>query len=931
MSHRYEVVGAYAGQAGVRVNVWCRKHWLLWLLLALLPCIGAQAQGMDGVPLYGRLMNADGVSVPGAVVLLVQPQDSSIVCHAVTDTVGRFVMHCQASGTYWLQSHVMGYLPESQHVQVPRSEPLEVRLREDPKEIEAVRIQARRQGVRVLGDTVKYNLKAFTTGAEKTLGELLSSLPGIKVAEDGTVTAQGQQVEKILFNGRDLYGSNVALATKNVSADMADSVKVVHGYSEYSLLDGFQNHDKTVIDVGVNESMWGKLSGEIEAGGGYRSAYEGRGNAMYMGKTSMLSAVIAANNTGGKTFTYNDYIALQGGLPKDENGLYRIEIRSDDYLYRLINPPKDTYAQRTEMVTLNYTYSRGERLKVQTAALYSGGLNKTEQWTTRRFANGPDIWQPRYTSSESHTRMNGGAGVLNVTYHPSERFLWQYGTMVKYSRVRMGYSEQEYYRGAIHWYRSNGWQRPVELQQRFLGTMKLGRFQLQASLGHELSTSRSDMYQTMDRALYPFRMTPNSDGSYSLMRPKTTRSNTLTAGLTGKAKLTEKQFLQLSVGGEFNAWEMESQWLNHGVVPQLLPGLPGTLADFATVHRYGGSAGVKWCKNAGLVQFTVGVVGHWKRWNAGIHGGTQRRYLEPDLMFKLYFSQLHQLWITVEGASESTRNETLFASYDPSGYHELYYSQGLEFPLTKRTDMTANYMWYAPNGVWSLYCTLGCEFGDRIEKEVQMHGPYQLHRLWEVTLRRPLWTYLSLNRTFFTFWNASASLNIRMFDGSVSRVAGKELFHSQEQISAWLSLRSTYKSMFNVTLQGSGTYYDHNYGERWREELYEWQVKGGLVFKHGPVRATVQSGWRVSPFGLIGPSDIILEGDVSYNFWKNMSLVLVGHDVLNIGARNWASIHYSDLYRTETTYRRLSGNVQLKLRWKFGESKGKNGIDVNVL
>ena len=180
----------------------------------------------------GEVLDTNGEGLIGAAVLLVNPKDSTIACHTVSDYSGHFAFHCKAAGEYWLQAHLLGYLTQGQTVVVPTEQVVIFKLPDDPKEIEQVRIGARRTGVKVSGDTVGYSVKAYTTGAEKTLGDLLARLPGLKVSQDGRVTAQGQQVEKILFNGRDLFGKNVGLATQNISSEVADTVRVVHGYSE---------------------------------------------------------------------------------------------------------------------------------------------------------------------------------------------------------------------------------------------------------------------------------------------------------------------------------------------------------------------------------------------------------------------------------------------------------------------------------------------------------------------------------------------------------------------------------------------------------------------------------------------------------------------------------------------------------------------------
>jgi len=220
------------------------------LVLAVLLLGALQLRAQKEVA-RGIVRDESDTPIAVAVVLTIQPRDSSIVTHTVTNTAGVFRIQGDLEGKYWLQVHQIGYVSHNVEVTLPLSTPLSIVLREDPKEIEAVRISGRRGGMTRKGDTVGYNLKAYATGMEKTLGDVLANLPGVKVSADGQVTAQGKEVSKILFNGRDYFGDNVAMATKNIDAQVADSVKVIQGYSEYDIFRGFRNVDKTVIDVGV--------------------------------------------------------------------------------------------------------------------------------------------------------------------------------------------------------------------------------------------------------------------------------------------------------------------------------------------------------------------------------------------------------------------------------------------------------------------------------------------------------------------------------------------------------------------------------------------------------------------------------------------------------------------------------------------------------
>jgi hypothetical protein len=60
----------------------------------------------------------------------------------------------------------------------------------------------------------------------------LKKLPGMLVDREGTVKAQGETVEKVYVDGKEFFGNDPKLATKNITADMIDEVEVYDDRSE---------------------------------------------------------------------------------------------------------------------------------------------------------------------------------------------------------------------------------------------------------------------------------------------------------------------------------------------------------------------------------------------------------------------------------------------------------------------------------------------------------------------------------------------------------------------------------------------------------------------------------------------------------------------------------------------------------------------------
>ncbi len=81
-------------------------------------------------------------------------------------------------------------------------------------------------------DTVEFRADAFKTKPNSTAEDLLKKLPGVQVDKDGNVKAQGEDVQKVYVDGKEFFGTDPKMATKNITADMIESVQVFDDMSD---------------------------------------------------------------------------------------------------------------------------------------------------------------------------------------------------------------------------------------------------------------------------------------------------------------------------------------------------------------------------------------------------------------------------------------------------------------------------------------------------------------------------------------------------------------------------------------------------------------------------------------------------------------------------------------------------------------------------
>ena len=169
--------------------------------------------------------------------------------------------------------------------------------------------------VTLVNDTLQYNAGSFRTRPNANVEQLLKKLPGVKVERDGTVKAQGEKVDRVLVDGKEFFGTDPKIATKNLPADAVDKVQVYDRQSDQAQLTGFEdgNHEKT-INLKLKKDKKKGVFGKVSVGEGTDNRYEGRFNVNSFKGARQFSAIGMGNNTNVEGFSFMDILNFTGGL-----------------------------------------------------------------------------------------------------------------------------------------------------------------------------------------------------------------------------------------------------------------------------------------------------------------------------------------------------------------------------------------------------------------------------------------------------------------------------------------------------------------------------------------------------------------------------------------------------------------------------------------
>jgi hypothetical protein len=271
--------------------------------------------------LEGLVRGREGEPIPGAS-LRVLPEDSpNAVVYGTTGRDGRFRLRfTPASGLrYLLVGAALGRRPDTLRFGplamsgdslsvafVLTLEPVSSTLQE-------VVVGSRETPFRRKGDTLEYEAARFRTMETNKLESLLRRMDGFDVAADGRIRYNGKEIDRILVEGEDMAEKDYRLISRNLGAGLIDKVQVLHRFSVDRLMREVENSGRIGINLTIDSSHRGRVTGTVEAGVGPGRREWLDNSAIRVGEHLKSMAFLRYNETGDGSNTDMEYHYGDGG------------------------------------------------------------------------------------------------------------------------------------------------------------------------------------------------------------------------------------------------------------------------------------------------------------------------------------------------------------------------------------------------------------------------------------------------------------------------------------------------------------------------------------------------------------------------------------------------------------------------------------------
>lgn len=581
-----------------------------------------------------------------ATVQLVSSDGKS--SYTSTDLNGGFQFKKLQPGTYTLQVTYVGYKPykEKQTFAEGQQKEIKIEMAEDAQLLGEVSVQGRATRAEQKGDSLLYNAEAFQVMMGSSAEDLLAKMPGI-VVEGGTIQAQGEQVQKVLVDGKEFFDGDVNLAIKNLPSDIIASIEVFDKKSEQAEFTGFDDGEEIkTINIVTKSGFRQGTFGEVSGGYGTDDRYKVNGNLNFFNDDRRISVLGMSNNVNQQNFSQEDLAGVmsagssgrgRGGRGGRSGGKSGGTGGSSTSNFMVGSLGGVTSANG---VGLNYVDQWGEKWKVTGSYFFNQSDNLTQQQTDREYFESvlPGMTYNEYQENSMKNwnhRFN-----MKLDYQMTERTSLQlrptlsfqnndsYG-LLQGQNLTNGTTESE--TGTTSFGKSNAYNIGADLmlRHRFL---KEGRT-LSLMLSGAMRNTDGDTYTDYLNTLYGLELSPVTD-DYSQWKQTLNQQYTLRSNLSYTEKLTDNLQLQLGYKMSYTDSENDKKTYDRSAVTDLYDQLDESLSnEYQSGYlTQAGNVGLRY--RAGRLSAMLGVDAQW----ADLKGDLV--YPQPDKLSHKYFSVL---------------------------------------------------------------------------------------------------------------------------------------------------------------------------------------------------------------------------------------------------------------------------------------------------
>lgn len=358
----------------------------------------------------------DGKPVAGAIVTATDAAGKRLG-YTTTSSGGDFTLALKSPAAL-LDFSAMGYRRQT----VPALQKgIVVLMTPQATDIREVTIRAPRLTAK--GDTVRYNVAAFTEAQDRSIEDVLRKMPGIEVAPSGAIKYNGEPIGNFYIEGLDMLDGRYSLATRNISQQDVASVEIMENHQPIKALKDIVFSNKAALNLRLKPHARSHWTGTVNgSGGGAPFLWNAGLFAMRIGAGEQSMVNLKSDATGQNPAAENDRLTVDELLNGRDN-----DYRPKEYIRTgTASAPLDAHRtrfNRTHLATANNLWKLSDYYQLSSAVSY-GYDRTTSDFAARKSWFLPDGTQIDTERDAARQRQQGLTARIQLKAN-TERFFMQ--------------------------------------------------------------------------------------------------------------------------------------------------------------------------------------------------------------------------------------------------------------------------------------------------------------------------------------------------------------------------------------------------------------------------------------------------------------------------------------------------------------------------
>ncbi len=264
--------------------------------------------------LQGKVTDSSSRALHSATVQLNRDSGNVTLNQTITDSLGNFSFNNIYPGKYVIIVSFVGYGTSSSLVTAGTDSVTSLStivLNKASGTLAGVTVTATEPAVTQKADTIQYSANQYKVNPDATSEDLVKKMPGITVGADGTVTAHGDQVKKVLIDGKEYFGDDPTAALRNLPADVIDKIQVFDKLSDQAQFTGFDDgNSQRTINIVTKGGLRNSQFGKVYAGYGTDGRYSAGGNINFFNGDRRIGIIGLTNNINQQNFSQQDILGV---------------------------------------------------------------------------------------------------------------------------------------------------------------------------------------------------------------------------------------------------------------------------------------------------------------------------------------------------------------------------------------------------------------------------------------------------------------------------------------------------------------------------------------------------------------------------------------------------------------------------------------------